>query len=1018
MKSPRWRTSLLGAAVASVLTACGPSDPVDELRDRATEVRVVEPRWSGVRVHRPCEASEAQEPGRCASPSEFPDVSRWIDLVHDVEVVAQRAESSGPALRALAVVDVVTAGTGSADLDRAIDRLRGATQLDPDDPDVLNDLTVALLVRGTSTGRTWDLTEALEKAEQALLIDPGHGAASFNRALALDRLHLSGEATRAWGRVAEVDADRAWAEEARTRQQAVRGRVADEVDAVPQVDALTRRIAALIRSDPESNAGAGAESRDEVRRQAEELAGRGERGALDLMEALDRPGAARNPRLVEAIVRYVEALDLWRAGANAESQSMYRRVEALADGPTPGDRFLRWRAAIGASRWSVYESAYDVAEAEFESVLTRSVGMAAAETRGHARWGLGLSTGRRGDYSTAHRHLTVAESLFVSLGQSEQYGSVRSLKAEILGIHGATDEALDELVAALPLFGRDGGNMHQNLLSIAGRMVATRHPRAATAFHREGLALSEARENPQYRVEALIRLAQSEARSGESDLAVRHLEAARAGLPEIQEAVMRDRVQAEYDELVGMHVPGLAAPLRDSLLTAAVTHFAALGYTFKVPALLERRGRHRLEMGQIEEGHRDFRRALAMTDSQLVGARNPAQRASLVRAKADAVDALVASHLSVGDTLAALVDLDRARAAASARTAGFWDSSPGRRFAVRDSIGPPGLDGAVIAYAVVGSRALAWTVGATGVDMIELPVSGEDLARMVARLRFLLQTGASAEAVAPLARSLHTALIDPLAPYLEGVGALTIVPDGPLHGLPFSVLGEIPGAILDEYRLTHAQSVAFALASWEGGSEPAGPTVAATATTGTNARYAALPVLRFAEQEAEEVARLHATEPVRDPSADELAASLEHASLFHFAGHGLFRSDRPDLSELVLPGASGGLPASRIATLDLSGLELAVLAACSTQEADDGRSGGLSGLTWSFLEAGAGGVIGSLWAVPDAATSELMVRLHERLAAGEPSAEALRAVQSEAARDGGGWGWAAFRYEGAGQSPR
>jgi CHAT domain-containing protein len=172
-------------------------------------------------------------------------------------------------------------------------------------------------------------------------------------------------------------------------------------------------------------------------------------------------------------------------------------------------------------------------------------------------------------------------------------------------------------------------------------------------------------------------------------------------------------------------------------------------------------------------------------------------------------------------------------------------------------------------------------------------------------------------------------------------------------------------------------------------------------------------VLRFAEQEAGDVAGLHGIDPVRGPSSDALAVSLEGARLFHFAGHGLFRSDRPDLSELVLPGDAGGLPASRIAQLDLSRLELAVLAACSTQEADDGRAGGLSGLTWSFLEAGAGGVIGSLWAVPDAATSQLMVVLHERLASGGHAAEALRAVQSEAARSGsGGWGWTAFRYEG------
>ena len=53
-----------------------------------------------------------------------------------------------------------------------------------------------------------------------------------------------------------------------------------------------------------------------------------------------------------------------------------------------------------------------------------------------------------------------------------------------------------------------------------------------------------------------------------------------------------------------------------------------------------------------------------------------------------------------------------------------------------------------------------------------------------------------------------------------------------------------------------------------------------------------------------------------------------------------------------------------------------------------------------FLMAGAPSVIATLWPIDDEAAARVFPRLHEKLAAGLPPAEALRAVQLDSIRRG------------------
>jgi CHAT domain-containing protein len=89
----------------------------------------------------------------------------------------------------------------------------------------------------------------------------------------------------------------------------------------------------------------------------------------------------------------------------------------------------------------------------------------------------------------------------------------------------------------------------------------------------------------------------------------------------------------------------------------------------------------------------------------------------------------------------------------------------------------------------------------------------------------------------------------------------------------------------------------------------------------------------------------------------------------------------------------GVLTAQEVASLDLSGVEWAVLSACDTDRGDVAGGEGVLGLQRAFRIAGAQTLIMSLWAVDDEATREWMAALYRaRLKDGLDAPESARAA--------------------------
>lgn len=157
------------------------------------------------------------------------------------------------------------------------------------------------------------------------------------------------------------------------------------------------------------------------------------------------------------------------------------------------------------------------------------------------------------------------------------------------------------------------------------------------------------------------------------------------------------------------------------------------------------------------------------------------------------------------------------------------------------------------------------------------------------------------------------------------------------------------------------------------------------------------------------------------------------ARIIHLATHGFFlgegcAGDNPLLlSGLAFAGANGRastpadgddgmLTSEEIATMDLSGVEWAVLSACDTGLGSIVAGEGVLGLQRAFQLAGTATVIMSLWPIDDRSTERWMTALYdERLTRQQPTAEAVRAADrrmlAERRRDGRSthpFYWAAF----------
>jgi len=320
----------------------------------------------------------------------------------------------------------------------------------------------------------------------------------------------------------------------------------------------------------------------------------------------------------------------------------------------------------------------------------------------------------------------------------------------------------------------------------------------------------------------------------------------------------------------------------------------------------------------------------------------------------------------------------------------------------------------------------------------------DSLGQRVARFVALLEAGAEAT---PVAKALGAVLLGPaLAELRPEVTRLIVVPDGPLHYVPWDALRLTDDRlVVERFTVSVAPSAAVVSMLWRRQSVPpsrdGAPRVLAigdpkfperdagdnegapSAATETyelafNAT-GGLPRLRASAQEARRVARYTAAADVRlreEASAAFLkTTSLRDYRVIHLATHAVVDERSVARTALALAPAAGDdgfVGAGDLAALTLAA-DLVVLSACRTARGKIVEGEGVQGLTAPLLQAGARAVVATGWRIEDRSTVSFVDAFYRNLAAGSSVGDALRAAKLDAIRRGASpREWAAFTLVG------
>jgi tetratricopeptide (TPR) repeat protein len=229
---------------------------------------------------------------------------------------------------------------------------------------------------------------------------------------------------------------------------------------------------------------------------------------------------------------------------------------------------------------------------------------------------------------------------------------------------------------------------------------------------------------------------------------------------------------------------------------------------------------------------------------------------------------------------------------------------------------------------------------------------------------------------------LDSALLVPILRFAQD-DELVLCPAGPLTGLPWSLLGHAHDRVV---------SIAPSATVW---------CQIRDRSTSRDLRVLAVagPGLPGATSEVAGVVRQHRSAVSLTGADAQVSRVLDEAagaSVLHLAAHGHLRKDNPLFSAVDL--ADGQLTGYDLESLD-SVPETVVLSACSAGAGHAAIGDETLGLAWTLMGMGTSSVVAALFAVPDEPTRELMVSLHELIAAGHSPAAALASVRCRVAAD-------------------
>jgi CHAT domain-containing protein/tetratricopeptide (TPR) repeat protein len=928
----------------------------------------------------------------------------------------------------------------AGDLPSAAAGLEAASQRSPADARLANDLAAVQLALAASSGDPHRAVLALLAAEQAHRAQPDLTEAAFNRALALEAVGIDWEARSAWQDYLVREPHSGWADEARAHLRSLISPPAAPLRE-PQHDRLDAaalagdgaQVRELIAANPQAAReyveqvllGRWAERLEHGRLPAAERAldtaravgaalqaARGDAMAADAVAAIDAARREANPQRLRSLAAghaaYQGALaagfDLKRARA------LWLAAERrLAAGGSPFRAWAALQSAIGDFHRSRYRSALSALQRLERGDGDRYPCLLARVLRVK-----GLTFAVLADYSRALPTFADGARLYRRVGEIGNLISVLAQLATTQQYLGRQEEAWRTRCEALRLGRRLTSLPIALLIQITLDAVSQGEPQIALYFQDEGLRLAELAGDPAALAEYLRTRAAIHFRLGRADLARKDLVRALANVERIPFGSERRGVRGDLLAIAG-EVESRDDPRRAAaLFSQAIAIYRDTAYRHYLAQLHRARAAAWLAAGDLDAAEADYRVAIALREGQRAMVPDEQWRAAFfdqvqsvfeemaffqltVRARADR--AFDYAERARGRTLLDLIA--RSRALAAHRDGGVVvGTRPLDAAAIRGAL-PTGT--VVVAYSLLETRTLAWSVRRESLDGMVLPAGRDRLCRLVESARGEMVGAGAASPAGTAAAALFEILVAPMIASLPPGSRLTIVADGCLALVPYAALRDPATGryLIEDHVLAVAPSAtAFvrALARDRRLGHRAGesvlivgdPTVPGLESLpGARREAAALRLLYGASSRS-----LGGSQATRQA----VLAALPACDVAHLANHALIDADSPLRSRLVFAaepaaGDSGELSMGELFGRSLPRTRLIVLAACASGAGKPSNSEGPLSLARPFLADDVPAVVAALWSVDDEAAADLFLDFHRRVHGGQDAAGALRAAQ-------------------------
>jgi CHAT domain-containing protein len=923
--------------------------------------------------------------------------------------VARLEETAGERDDARANAALGVAYIAARNWDAAIDSLDTAVREEPANADWLIDLSAAYLARAASRGLGGDWAKGLALAARAIRVAPHRSEGHFNRALALEGLHLARPAVEAWTESERLESDSSWAAESKSRARAL---VEDQKDRSSAAGTGTNdnqqrreRIEdvllaewgqALLAGDAKV---AGARL-DEAETLAGEMVREGGDGMAEDGIRLIREAQAGGVReiareLARGHVLYGRARAAYLADKQREAAVLMS--EAARHFRSARSPYAHWEHIFAAIARRT-EGSFDQSLEALSRVAAVPLPSRHIALRSRHAWAYGVARDEQGRFDIGVQWLTRAADGFRAAGERGNLARTLAILAEAewsLGDHAAAWRHVLEVLEDV-----DRGNLasHNYHLSVAAKLsLSAGLPEAALEF--ENVRVSVAR-TPRARVEALQKRGRTHVLVGDMKAAARDIEAAAEAVNQLPDPALRERNAADVN-IARAEVYSVTDLQRSvAAADAALEYVRRADPAFTLGRLLALRGRSRQALGDEAGAEADFAAAINAFESKRRNLTSTEDRLRAFDYERPAFEQLIRLEaVTRSDAAAALRMAERSRV-------GGWMRTSGESITALDPAAAHGAlprDVALVYYETLDDRVLVWVLTRETSVHFSRSIGSADLARQVSRIERAILEGATVETLEPLSTRLVSELIKPALAAIDPGSTVVFVPDGPLYSLPFAALPIDREPLIAQRAVAVVPSFTTFMRATTNLRDMALDDVLAVGA-GHDAQATGLLPLPFADKEARAVGALYPRRTVLPGASATVGRVLaaDHA-VMHFAGHTVVNREFPLFSRLFLApeaGDPGVLLASQIVDHQFRRTRVVVLATCEAAAGTVIDGEGMVSVARAFLAAGVPAVVASLWPVEDD-NHELFTTFHRELRDRGDAAAALRAAQLIVLRRGG-----------------